>query len=407
MPTALEGMRVLDLTHYIAGPFCTKLLADYGADVVKIERRGTGDPARALGPFMGDEPGIERSGLFLHLNTNKQSVAVDLKTEAGRQVVLDLARDADVLVESFRPGVMARLGLDYDTLAAINPRLVMTSISNYGQTGPYRDYKMTEIVLYAMGGTMQATGMPDREPVKLALTVEQFFCGGVAASATMGAHIGSLVDGEGQHLDLALFEMQVGNQDRGVQAHTTYQYNGNVPARTGGDSGRSIVPTGVYPTSDGYVQFFTLQPLIGWARICELMGHPELAHDPHFTAPENFYQNPERKQEVDGLLFEWLLQHTKQEVMEATQAIGYPCGAINTMADVFADPNLAAHNFFRTVDHPVVGRLRHPGAPFMTDVTPWRAGRAPLLGEHTDQVLRGIGYPDGRIAELRAEGVIG
>ena len=203
-----------------------------------------------------------------------------------------------------------------------------------------------------------------------------------------------------------MFEMMVGNQDRGVQAHTTYQYNGSLPARTGGDAGRSIVPTGVYPTSDGYVQFFTLQPTVGWARVMQMIGHPELINDPYFTAPENFYQNAEVKAEVDALLFEWLLERTKQEVMEAAQDIGYPCGAINTMADVFADPNLAAHNYFVTVDHPVVGPLQYPGAPFMMEVTPWRAGRAPLLGEHTHAVLAKLGYSDEQVARLREQGVI-
>ncbi len=406
MPPPLEGMRVIDLTHYIAGPFCTKLLADYGADVIKIERPDGGDPARRIGPFLHDDPQIEKSGLFLHLNTNKQSVTLNLKTLDGKQILKQLVQDADVLVENFAPDVMDRLGLGYEVLSAINPGLVMTSISNYGKTGPYRDYKLTEIVLYAMGGTMHSTGAAGREPVKLALTVEQFFGGGVAASATMGAHLGALADGVGQQLDLALFEMQVGNQDRGVQANTTYQYNGSMATRTGGEGGRTIVPTGVYPTSDGYVQFFTLQPTVGWPRICHLIGHPEMAADPHFTAPENFYQNADVKAEVDAILFEYLLTHTKQEVMEATQAAGFPCGAINTMEDVFHDPHLAHRGYFVTIDHPLVGPLRYPGAPFKMSESPWRAGRAPLLGEHTQQVLSGLGYSHEDIARLREQGVV-
>jgi crotonobetainyl-CoA:carnitine CoA-transferase CaiB-like acyl-CoA transferase len=405
MPTALDGLRVIDLTHYIAGPFCTKLMADYGADVVKIERPDGGDPARRVGPFQGDDEHPEKSGLFLHLSTNKRSVTLNLKHEAGKQVLLALAKDADILVESFSPGVMDRLGLGYDVLSKLNPGLVMTSISNFGATGPYRDYKMSELILYGMGGTMHSTGTADREPVKLGLDVEQFFCGAVCASATMGAHLGALAGGVGQHLDLALFELQVGNQDRGVQAHTTYQYNGNEPKRATPGSGRNIMPVGIYPVADGYVHFMTLNPGY-WERVCRMIGRPELISDPYFTKRENFYGNAEVKAEFEGLLYEWLLTRTKREVMVASQAVGYPCGALQSMADVFADPHLAAHHYFVEVDHPVTGPLRYPGAPFLMSETPWRAGRAPLLGEHTDAVLGQLGYSGEDITKLREAGAL-
>ena len=405
MTTALEGLRVIDLTHYITGPFCTKLMADYGADVIKVERPDGGDPARRIGPFQGDDPHLEKSGLFLHLNTNKQSVTLNLKSQAGRGILLDLVKDADILVESFSPGVMDRLGLGYDVLSTVNPALVMTSISNFGQTGPYRDYKMTELILYAMGGTMHATGTADREPVKLGVTVEQFFCGAVCASATMGAHLGAMVDGVGQHLDLALFELQVGNQDRGVQANTTYQYNGNEPKRNVPGSGRSLMPVGIYPAGDGYVHFMTLNPDY-WERVCHMIERPDLVKDPYFTKRENFFGNPEVKAEFEGVLYEWLLTRTKREVMEASQAVGYPCGALQSMADVFADRHFASHNYFVEVDHPVTGPLRYPGAPFVMSETPWQAGRAPLLGEHTAAVLGELGYSGEDVALLRSGGAL-
>lgn len=216
----MEGVRVIDLTRYIAGPYCTKLLADYGADVIKIERPGGGDPARRLGPFSNDEPNPEALGLLLHLNTNKKSVTPNLKEPKGREVLLDLVREADILVESFSPHVMENLGLDYSILQRVNPHLVMASLSNFGQTGPYRDYKLSEIALYALGGTMHSTGEPGREPVKLGLTVGQFFCGALAASAAMGAFLGSALHGSGQYLDLSLYEFMVGNQDRAFTALT-------------------------------------------------------------------------------------------------------------------------------------------------------------------------------------------
>jgi crotonobetainyl-CoA:carnitine CoA-transferase CaiB-like acyl-CoA transferase len=404
----LQGVRVVDLTQYIAGPYCTKLFADYGAEVTKIERPEGGDPARRIGPFFRDRPHLEASGLFLHLNTNKQSVTLNLKSEAGRRVLLDLIRDADILVEGFAPGVMESFGLEYTVLEKVKPELVYASISNFGQTGPYRDYKLTEITLYALGGTMPSTGMPDRPPLKLGLTVENIYAGMVCAAATMGAFIGAVAHGTGQHLDLALMEIQAGNQDRGVQGQMLYQYVGNAnrgPARTGGAVvGRFLSPVGVYPCADGYVQFFTLQPL--WERVCTMLGRPDLVNDPHFTAPENFNNNPEVKAEFDALLLEWLLVHTKREVMEASQAAGYMCGAINTMEDVFADPHLAARGFLVEVDHPYAGTLTYPGAPFKMSETPWRAGRAPLLGEHTQQVLNGLGYTDEDVALLRSQGAI-
>lgn len=407
-PGPLAGVRVLDLTHYIAGPYCTKLFADYGADVIKIERPGGGDRARRMGPFFQDKPHLEASGLFLHLNTNKQSVTLNLKSEAGRRILLDLARDVDILVESFKPGTMESFGLAYPEVEKVNPGITYASVSNFGQTGPYRDYKMTEITLYALGSTMQSTGMPDRPPLKLGLTVENIYAGMVCAAAVMGAFMGAQVHGTGQHLDLALMEIQAGNQDRAVQGQMIYQYIGSAnrgPARTGGGSiGRFLSPVGVYPCADGYVQFFTLAPL--WSRVCKMIDRPELEHDPYFTAPENFNNNPQVKAEFDAILLEWLLVRTKQEVMEKSQAVGYMCGAINTMEDVFADPHLAARGFFVDVEHPFVGTLRYPGAPFKMSETPWRAGRAPLLGEHTESVLSRLGYSRDEIATLRSQGAI-
>jgi crotonobetainyl-CoA:carnitine CoA-transferase CaiB-like acyl-CoA transferase len=401
----LEGVRVLDLTHYITGPYCTKLLADYGADVIKIERPDGGDPARRMGPFLDDDPHLEKSGLFLHLNTNKKSVTLNLKSEAGREILLALVRDADIVVENFAPRVLPSLRLDYEVLSAVNPRLVMASISNYGQTGPYRDYRLSEITMYALGGTMQSTGLAEREPVKLGLTVEQFFAGALCAGATMGAFMGTVFGGEGQHLDLSLQEMSAGNQDRAAQANTNYQYTGFIPPRRGGDYGTTLVPSGVFPCADGHVQFFTTQP--HWERICRMIERPDLIADPYFTAPEHLFNNADVKAEFDAVLLEWLLPRTKREVTERAQAVGYPCGALNTMADVFEDPHLQARGFLPRVEHPVAGTLTYPGAPFQMSEGAWKAGRAPLLGEHTSTVLtERLGYAAADVVRLREQGAI-
>jgi crotonobetainyl-CoA:carnitine CoA-transferase CaiB-like acyl-CoA transferase len=395
----LDGVRVIDLTHYIAGPYCTKLLADYGADVIKIERPDGGDPARRLPPFWHDEPHLEGSGLFLHLNTNKKSLTLNLKGAPGRAVLLDLVREANILVESFSPRVMPQLSLDYKVLEATNPHLVMVSLSNFGQTGPYRDYKMSEITLYAMGGTMQSTGEQDREPVKLGLTVEQFFCGAMAASGVMGAFLGCALQGIGQHLDLSMYELMVGNQDRAFTALTTYQLTGDLLQRAGNAGAPSFSP--VYPVADGFVQFFALQRV--WNRVCLMMDLAELVDDPRFANPAS----TEAKETMNLILTNWLADRHKQEVMEQAQAVGLFCGALNTIEDVFKDPHLFARGFLVDIDHPRTGTLKYPGAPFILSDSPWRAGRAPFLGEHTNEILRGhLGYSEAKVALLRQQGAI-
>jgi len=406
MATALDGLKVLDLSQYVAGPYCTKLLADYGAEVIKIEPPDGGDPARRVGPFFRDQPDLETSGLFLHLNTNKKSVTLNLETAAARKVFLALVEHADVVVESFAPGVMASYGLDYPTLEATNASLVVTSVTNFGQTGPYRDYKMSEITMYAMGGIMHSTGLPEREPIKLALTAEQFYAGKAAAAATMGAVIGARLHGQGQHLDLSLMEIMAGSQDRTAVAHTTYQYNGNQPQRRRPEASANLQPHGVYPTADGYVQLFSVQPNL-WDRVCRMIDRPDLINDPHFTAPESYFGNPDVKAEADELILEWLLQRTMKEATEKAQSVGYPCTPVNNVEDLFKDPQFLARGFWVEVDHPATGPLQYPGAPFIMSETPWRAGRAPLLGEHTQAVLCDhLGYAAEDVARLREQGVV-
>jgi crotonobetainyl-CoA:carnitine CoA-transferase CaiB-like acyl-CoA transferase len=405
MATALDGVTVIDLTHHIVGPYCTKLMADYGAEVIKIERPDGGDPARRTGPFFHDEPHLEGSGLFLDLNTNKKSVTLNLKSPTGRGLLLDLVRQADIVVENFAPRVLPSLALDYAHLREANPALTMTSISNYGQTGPYRDYKMSELTMYAIGGTMNMTGMPGREPVKLGLTVQQFFAGMVAATATMGAYMGNVLQGISQHVDLSLFEIMSGSQDRAVQGHATYQFTGVLNQRAGGGAARNILPNGCYPCADGYVQMFAMRPV--WKEACLMVERPDLIDDPYFTAPEHFNNNAEARAEFEVILLEFLLSHTKKEVTEKAQSVGYICSPLNTMDEVFAEPHLKAREYFTQIDHPYTGPLTYAGPQFRMADTPWRAGRAPLLGEHTSEILQErAGLSGEQIARLRSQGAI-
>jgi crotonobetainyl-CoA:carnitine CoA-transferase CaiB-like acyl-CoA transferase len=403
MDQALSDVRVIDLTQAIAGPYCTKLLADLGADVLKIERPEVGDPARRAGPFPGDEPHAERSGLYLHLNTNKRGITLDLKTAFGREVVRELAREADLLVESFRPGTMEGLGLGYAELAAINPGLTYTSISSFGQNGPYRDWKGTEIVFYAMGGSMHSTGLPEREPLKLAGTVCQCQAGNLAAAVSLMAFYGARDRGQGQHLDVSIFESQAGSVDRRMQFLVGYVYSGYITRRE--DSVSGAFPSGVYPCKDGF--FDIAGGGVIFPRTCQMMGRPDLLEDPRFATVEA-RRDPANKVAFEEIFRPWALARTKRECMEAGQSAKVYCGAIFTPEDVVQDPHFRSRDCFAEIYHPETGPVIYPGAPFKMSQTPWAIRRpAPLLGEHNAEVYCGrLGYSPEELVMLRAEGLI-
>ena len=402
MTGPLDGVRVLDLTQGVAGPYATKLFSDYGADVVKIERPGAGDPARRLGPFPDDEPHVEASGMFLHLNTGKQSVTLDLKTATGRDVLLRLAAQADVVVESFRPGTLERLGIGPDALAEANPAAALVRVSNFGQDGPYRDFEADDMLLYAAGGVMQVTGDPDREPIKLGLYAPLFLAGTVIAGMTMGAMRSSMRDGVGERVEVSIHEIMTASMDRGAPNIVAYQYSGALMIQRIKNVVYSGLPSGVYPCADGYVQVAT-QP--AWfPRMCRAMGREDLIENERFAS--NVY-NPDFLPEVEAIFYPWLLSHTKQEVMELAQAEGWPVCAINTVEDAYRDPGYRARDFFRTIDHPVAGSFEYPGLPVRFKSTPGEMRPAPLLGQHTFEVLtERLGHTPEEVAILGQRGVI-
>ncbi len=400
---ALSNVRVLDFTHYVAGPYCTKLLADYGADVLKVERPGAGDTARRLGPFPGDDPHPEKSGIFLHLNTNKRSVTLNLKTREGASIARRLAESVDVVVESFRPGVMERLGLGYEALAESNPRLVMASISNFGQDGPYRDWRGSDAIFYAMGGEMYSTGLDDREPLKMADDVVLYQAGAVGAVASMGALFAARRSGEAQHVDVSIFETQAGSIDRRMSTLISYQYTGETSGRrpmenTGG------YPQGVFPCKDGYVEI--TGGGIYFPRSVKMLGEPDLLADERWHAP-GAQQDPDLKAEFEEFFYPWVLSRTKREVWTAAQAARVLSAPINTMEDLHADPVFADRGVFADAEHPSAGRLRYPGRPFLMERTPWTIREpAPLLGQHTLEMLAELGYTAADAAALKAKGVV-
>lgn len=401
---ALSDIKVLDLTHHIAGPYCTKLLADYGADVLKVEKPGSGDPARKMGPFLGDDPHPDKSGLFLHLNTSKRGITLNLKTQTGKEIFRQLVKDVDILVESFSPRVMPSLGLNYEELEKINPRLVMTSISNFGQSGPYRDFKASELIIYGMGGAMNETGMFDRYPLKKAGNVVQYQVGTMSAVATMVALFASQAQGVGQHVDMSMFESQAGTIDRRMSHFLTYQYNNETSYRPDPELEPPGFPQGIYACKDG---FFQVQGgFVFWPRICKMMDRLDLLDDPGFSTQEG-QRDPENLERFSIIWYPWIAEHTKLEIITAGQAAGALCGPINDPGDLVNDPHWTARGFWEEIEHPVAGKLTYPGAPFKMEETPWRASRpAPRLGEHNAEVYGELGYSSEDLAKLRQQGVI-
>lgn len=403
-PLALDDLLVLDLTHYIAGPYCTKLLADYGARVIKIERPDGGDPCRHLGPFPDAVPHPEKSGLFLHLNTNKESVTLNLKTPQGRQLVLRLVAKADIVVENFHPRVLPALGLAYEALCTVNPRLVMTSISNFGQSGPYRDWRAQDLTLYAMGGEMYTNGATGREPLKQAHGLTLYQGGSIAAAATMTGVFGVRRHAMGQHIDVSLFETQAGSMDRRMTSLLTYQYTGSNP---GPEDPRpvGVLPSGIFPCKDGYVDIRTT--IRWWDRLVSMMDMPELHDDARFNT-EAARLNPAHREAFLQIFYDWLRRHTRQEIMRLAQRARLPGTTVNTPMEVLHDPHFVARGAFVPVTHPVAGTWQLPGAPFRPQRTPWQIRHpAPLLGEHTTAVLSELlDCTEAELARLRQSQVI-
>lgn len=369
----LSGVRVLDLTHYVAGPYCTKLFADLGADVIKIEKPGSGDGARWLHHVISDKPDPEKNPLFLYLNTNKRSVTLDLKTTEGIRIFKELVSQTDILMENFRPGVMSRLGVDYGTLERLNPRLVMTSISNFGQDGPYRDWLATELTLNALSGMMLMTGRDDREPVKLGLSQVQYTAGVAAAVATLTAYFQRQRSGCGQHIDVSVIEPMFNTL---FQQVCRYSYQGLVQARMPG-----TIPF-FWQTEDGWMHASVLQ-LDGMINFLSTLV-PGLDAS-KFKDPTGWL---EHFGEFVSLAEDWFHERSKFEAALEGQMQGLMWAPVHTEADLLDSPQFKARGYFVKIDHPVAGRGWYPGLCFLSEQIEGLETRpAPLLGQHTEEVL--------------------
>jgi formyl-CoA transferase len=393
---ALHGYRVLDLSRILAGPYCTMILGDQGAEVIKVERPGAGDDTRTWGPpFAGGE-----SAYYLCCNRNKKSIAIDLKNPDGVALVRELAARSDVLVENFTPGLMKKFGLDYDTLRGINPRLVYASISAYGQDGPYRDRPGYDMVLSAVGGLMWITGERDGNPVKVGVAITDVLTGVYASGAITSALLWRERSGRGQHLDISLLDAQVSGL---ANIASNYLVAGKEATRWG-TAHESIIPYQVFQTADRPIAIAVANQKL-WEIFCRVVGRNEWLDDPRFETNPNRVEN---RQVLLPLIEGLFAEKTCDEWMEIFVAASIPCGPVNNMEHLFEDAQLKHRNMIVDVPHPTIDNLRLTGIPIKYSETPGEIRRhPPLLGEHTGEILAGVlGYPPDRIAELARNGAV-
>jgi formyl-CoA transferase/CoA:oxalate CoA-transferase len=395
MNGALTGITVLDLTRVLSGPYCTMVLADMGARVIKVEQPGTGDDTRQWGPpFVGSE-----SAYFLSINRNKESVSLDFKHPLGREVLDRLIARADVLVENFKPGTMDRAGFGWEALHARHPGLIYASISGYGQTGPRRNEPGYDAVIQAEGGLMSVTGDAEGPAYRLGVAISDIVSGLFAAQGVMAALFARAGTGDGQRVDIgmldttaALLTYQAGN----------YFATGQSPVRMG-NRHPTIAPYETFNTSDGEIVIAVGNDGI-WKRFCPAIGRPELADDPRFRSNRERMAHYEvMKPELDRAL----AAKTRAEWTQVLRAASVPCGAVRDVSEVLADPQLGARSMVATLEHPTVGATRVIGTPIKLSNTPGSVRTAPpTLGQHTEAVLAELGYDREMIASLKTSGAV-
>jgi crotonobetainyl-CoA:carnitine CoA-transferase CaiB-like acyl-CoA transferase len=402
MDGILAGVKVLELAHAPSGAFCAKLLADQGADTVKVEPPGKGDAARNEPPFIGGDPHPDRSTAFLALNTNKRGITLDVTHPEGRSLFLTLACDADVVIESFAPGALASLGIGYDTLVAQDPGAILLSITYFGQHGPYADYKGDDLIAQAMGGYLYAvTGKADGPPMGSALQQMELTAGRNGAIAVMAALMHRDATGTGNHIDLSVMEAAIATPSGLIHP---YSFTGRNPHRGAGD--RFVMDGMHLPTRDGEVTLTTAgtggKPMQVWA---EFLGEPRLL-DPKFATRALRNDNWE---ELRDLVAPKLAQWNNLDLMRETMAKGLVIGLVQSPEQIVESPHLAERGFFVELDHPETGALKYPGPGFLFDgANPMQTTRAaPRLGEHNEEIYCArLGLGQSELGQLRRAGVV-
>ncbi len=376
----LQGIRVLDLSRVLAGPYCTMVLGDLGADVIKVEPP-EGDETRAWGPPFAEG----ESAYYLCVNRNKRGIVINLKSDEGKKVLRDLALQSDVLVENFRPGTLEKFGLDFETLHELNPKLIYCSITGFGQTGSMRDKPGYDFMIQALGGLMSITGEPEGEPMKTGVAVVDLFAGQNAVIAILAALQARTLSGQGQRIDISLFDSQLGWL---ANVASNYLISGNLPKRHG-NAHANIVPYQSFQASDGWFAI-----AVGndrqFARLCGVIGYSELEIDPRFLKNSDRVENREILIPLLVSIFktasvsEWLKKLDEAEI---------PCGAINNFEQVFSMPNVKEREMLVTMNHPTIGELPLVGSPLKMSDTPVEYRLPPpLMGQHTEEVLKELGY---------------
>jgi crotonobetainyl-CoA:carnitine CoA-transferase CaiB-like acyl-CoA transferase len=399
----LEGMRILDLTRAMAGPFCTMMLGDLGADIIKVERPGRGDESRGWGPpFVGEPygPYPGESAYFISANRNKRSITINLKTPRGQEIVRRLIAKSDALVENFRTGVLDRLGLGYEELRDVNPRLVYCSISGYGSTGPYAAHAGYDFVIQAEGGFMSITGPEEGPPSRVGVPIIDITAGMFSAVAILAALRARDATGQGQHVNLSLLETQVALLTNVASNHLV----GGMEHRRLGNSHPNIAPYEAFPARDRWFALAAANER-QWAILCEVLGRPDLNGDPRFSDNNARVANRPALRKV---LDEAFRARDADEWLAEFRRAGLPCGPINTIPEVFEHPQAEARGLTLEVDHPTAGRIRIPGFPYEFSNTPTRMQLPPpLLGQHTEEVLEDVlGFSKGEVARLREDEIV-
>ncbi len=403
MTGPLQGFRVLDLSRILAGPWASQMLADLGAEVIKIERPGSGDDTRGWGPpFMPDQDGnaTSESAYFHGANRGKYSVCIDIAQAEGQELLRELACHSDVLLENFKRGGLGKYGLDYAALHEINARLVYCSITGFGQDGPYADRAGYDFMIQAMGGIMSVTGEADGQPMKIGVALADIMTGLYAANAIQAALIHQRASGQGQYIDMALLDVQVATL---ANQAMNYLASGVNPTRLG-NAHPNIVPYQAFQTADGYI-ILAVGNDAQFQRFCELGGRADLATDSRFGSNRERVRN---RAELIPLVVDIMRQKTTGEWLEALNARGIPCGPINELDQVFADPQVRHRGLELELDHPVAGKVASVANPIRMSQTPPQYRLAPpTLGQHTDEVLGQLLELDReRLAGLRQRGVI-
>ena len=416
---SLDGIRILDLSRVLAGPWCTQTLADLGADVIKIERPGAGDDTRSWGPpFLKDAEGKDtpEAAYYLGTNRNKRSLTCDISKPEGQALIRELVMHCDVFIENFKVGDMARYGLDYNSLKSLHPRLVYCSVTGFGQTGPYSDRAGYDYAVQGIGGLMSVTGERDDlggGPQKVGVAVADLFTGMYAAVGILAALRHAEKTGEGQYVDMALLDTQVAML---ANLGANYLVSGKTPGRAG-NAHQNIVPYQVFEVKPSPELLASIGPTardhlilaVGndgqYAKFCDVAGHPELATDLRFAKNTDRVKN---RQVLVPLLEEIMLKRTKADWLSALEAAKVPCGAINNLSEVFADPHVTARQMVSTWQHPNQKDLKLVASPLKLSLTPVRKDHVPpQLGQHTEVLLKEVlRYTDAQIAALRNQDII-